>query len=59
MISDLLDVAFDKVDVFYEQLEPFLHAFWENKQCGDFSIVRDENLRNPTEVIPLLLARFN
>ena len=34
-------------------------AFWENKQLGNFAIIEDEKLRNPTDVIPLLLKRFD
>jgi len=32
---------------------------WENKQLGNFEILEDEKLKNPTDVIPLLLQRFN
>jgi hypothetical protein len=53
-----LTQAFDNVNIFYQQLEPFLQALWENKQLGEFEIITHENLKNPTEVIPLLLQRF-
>jgi len=50
-----LTLAFDNVNIFYAQLEPFLQAYWENKQLGDYNIVLDDRLKNPIEVIQLLL----
>jgi hypothetical protein len=59
MVRELLTISFDKVSIFFKQLEPYLLQYWENKQLGDFSIIREEHLKNPPEVIPLLLKRFN
>lgn len=33
-------------------------AYWENKQLGNFEIIENERLKNPTDVIPCLLKRF-
>lgn len=58
-MSRYLTDAFDKVYTFFEQLEPFLQGLWENRQLGNFAIIEDERLKNPIEVIHLLLQRFN
>jgi len=58
MIKNYMELAFIQVDRVFERFAPYLHQFWENKRCGDFAIVEDERLRNPTEMIDLLLRRF-
>jgi hypothetical protein len=58
LVNAELQKAFEKVYIFFEQLEPYLLAYWENKQLGNFEIIENERLKNPTDVIPCLLKRF-
>jgi hypothetical protein len=39
-------------------MEPYLLAYWENKQLN-FAMVEDPKLNYPTEVISLLIKRFD
>ena len=38
--------------------EPLLQLYWTNKQLGDFRIVSHDRLKNPTDVLPILLERL-
>jgi hypothetical protein len=55
LINTYLTDAFEKVYTFFVQLEPYLQALWENRQLGNFQIIENERLKNPVEVIHLLL----
>ena len=55
LMNRYLSDAFENVETFFIQLEPFLQALWENRQLGNFEIIENERLKNPTDVIPLLL----
>lgn len=57
MITGLIRGAFDKVDQFFEVYNDFLIEYWQNKHI-DFSILENEDLKNPSEVIEALLYRF-
>ena len=59
LIGGYMSEAFNNVSTFFMQLENFLQSFWENKQLGNFEIIENERLKNPVDVIPLLLQRFN
>ena len=60
-----------KVKKQFEKLEPWLQDYWVNKQTGlavpedsaeepsgFISRIQDERLKNPTELLPVLLERF-
>lgn len=57
-IEILLEQAMQKVMKQFQKLEQLLQEYWVNEQLGDFSIVKHERLKNPTEVLPILLERF-
>ena len=56
-IQKLIQYAFRQVDQFFGIYKPFLTEYWENKAI-QFSILEDERLKNPGEVIDALLHRF-
>lgn len=65
MINKFLAQGFSYIDTFFDKLEPFVQGFWENKRLvqdfdrGQHSSIAHEHLKNPLEVIPLVLQRFN
>ena len=54
-IEELIAKAMEKIKKQFEKLEPILQDYWTNKQLGDFSILTDARLKNPTELLPILL----
>ena len=56
-IENLIHGAFEKVEYFFEVYNDFLTEYWQNKAI-DFSILENEQLKNPSEVIEALLHRF-
>ena len=56
-IQDLIKGAFKKVENFFGVYDSFLTEYWQNKAI-DFSILENEMLANPGEVIDALLHRF-
>ena len=57
-IEILVEVSVCKVTRFLDEFKPFLVAYWENIQIMDFKNVTHHRLKNPLEVIPLLIQRF-
>ena len=57
-IEELIAKAMQKIKKQFEKLEPILQDYWTNKQLGDFNILTDARLKNPTELLPILLQRF-
>ena len=57
-IQGLIREAFKKVENFFEVYNEFLTEYWQNKAI-DFEMLKDEQLKNPSEVIEALLHRFN
>jgi hypothetical protein len=57
-IERLITKAMQHIDKQFERLEPILQDYWTNKQLGDFKILTDEGLKNPNELLPILLQRF-
>ena len=56
-VNDYVEQAFSKVNLFFDQFEPILIAYRENEQT-EYDILKDEKLKNPTEVLNALLYRF-
>jgi hypothetical protein len=60
-----LSTAYINISTFFKKLEPYLQGYWENKRLiVDFdrmqeSTIANDSLKNPTDVIPALLQRFN
>ena len=48
----------NKIKKQYQELEPIIHDYWVNKQMGSFSILKNDRLKNPIEMLPVLLQRF-
>jgi len=57
-VEILINKGMDNVTQQFEQLELILHDYWINQQLGDFSAVLHERLKNPVELLPILLKRF-
>lgn len=57
-IDRRLGQAMQKVEEQFERFEPLLQQYWANEQRGDYKIVAHERLKNPTEVLPVLLERL-
>ena len=57
-INDLITSAFQKADTYLELLQPWLQEYWTNTQIN-FTLIRNENLKNPIEVMTALIQRFD
>lgn len=57
-VDHLLDQALSKVQRQLAAIEPVLHEFWTYSSLGDLSILTNERLKNPTELLPVLLQRL-
>lgn len=57
-INDLITSAFQKADTYLELLQPWLQEYWINTQIN-FSLIRNENLKNPIDVLTALITRFD
>ncbi len=57
-IQDLVTRGFNTTQAYMKNFHPFLEQIHDNNNIN-YSIIMHENLRNPTEVVPLLLKRFN
>jgi hypothetical protein len=57
-VDCLVARAMKQVKKQYEKLEPVLQEYWTYQQVGDFSILREEKLKNPTEFFPIVLQRL-
>lgn len=56
-MKELVDQAVEKVRTQLLKFEPLLLDYWVNAQT-DLSLLTNERLANPTDVLPLLLERF-
>lgn len=65
IIDRYLSTAYVNITAFFRKLEPYLQGYWENKRLlVDFdrmqeSTIANDSLKNPTDVIPALMQRFN
>jgi hypothetical protein len=61
-LEDNIDIlilkAMQNVKKQFENFECHMRDFWINKQLGNFAIIKNERLKNPTEILPVLLQRF-
>ena len=57
-IETLVEMTIAKVTRQLEEFKPYLVGYWENLQIQDFKNVTNIKLKNPLDVIPLLLRRF-
>jgi len=58
IIESLIESAYKRIYTYFESYRPYLQEWWENIQCGEFSILADEFLYNPIESFGMLLQRF-
>lgn len=72
--TEYVQIAFDKVEAFFSQLQPYLHAVWENQRLGrlktddemmhhtppecPFQFLQDPELNGATTIFPLMIERF-
>ena len=57
-INDLITSAFHKAEQYLSLLQPWLQAYWVNTRIN-FNLLRNENLKNPIDVLVCLLRRFD
>lgn len=65
IIDRYLTQAYGNINTFFTKLEPFLQGYWENKRLlADFErgtncTLANPHLKNPLDIIPIVLQRFN
>ena len=56
-VAEALGHAFQNLDQFYALIEPYLYLHWQNSRIN-FDLVKEEGLKNATDILPVLLRRF-
>ena len=56
-IRELVSAGFHKVEVFLDLFNPFLNMYNDNINIR-YDILTDDKLKDPTEILPLVLDRF-
>jgi hypothetical protein len=57
IVSEQINEAFDKSEIYLEFLNPLVHQYWENQQI-DYEMIKHERLKSAVDTIDMLLDRF-
>jgi len=56
-VDSLVNIAYDKANVFLQRFQPILEIYWRNKQF-DINHLTDEKLKNPVDTIANVMKLF-